>query len=292
MGDLDWVSSQPPATSGRSWPGPPPGKTDACPGVTPRPGPRAPLPARPDSPLLSRPPEVLLDPCRTWCPASACQAVCQLQEMGLQTPQLVQCKACDTEFCSACRASWHPGQGCPETVPITFLPGDARYLCAQWARAGGWGSQRRGWAPPSGSHGAGGEGGAPAPGSVTPRASSTPGLFVRLSLVSGDALCAAPCAEEAGCTLRVQGASARRAAAAKRARSREPRRRRPADGGQNRCRSRGPCGGLWPVTAAPLPSRALRAGPQVDTAAPGTQWEISNIRPSTSYEPCSAVRFG
>lgn len=63
--------------------------------------------------------------------------MCQLQEMGLQTPQLVQCKACDTEFCSACRASWHPGQGCPETVPITFLPGDARYLCAQWARAGG-----------------------------------------------------------------------------------------------------------------------------------------------------------
>ncbi|XP_036737766.2 E3 ubiquitin-protein ligase RNF144A isoform X1 [Manis pentadactyla] len=68
--------------------------------------------------------EVLLDPCRTWCPASTCQAVCQLQEMGLQTPQLVQCKACDLEFCSACRASWHPGQGCPETMPITFLPGE------------------------------------------------------------------------------------------------------------------------------------------------------------------------
>lgn len=275
MGDLDWVSSQPPATSGRSWPGPRPGKTDACPGVTPRPGPRAPLPARPDSPLLSRPPEVLLDPCRTWCPASACQAVCQLQEMGLQTPQLVQCKACDTEFCSACRASWHPGQGCPETVPITFLPGDARYLCAQRARAGGWGSQRRGWAPPSGSHGAGGEGGAPAPGSVTPRASSTPGLFV-YHLFQGTHC--APCPVQR-----------RRAAPCG---SREPRRRRPADGGQNRCRSRGPCGGLWPVTAAPLPSRVLRAGPQVDTAAPGTQWEISNIRPSTSYEPCSAVRFG
>ncbi|XP_027476845.1 E3 ubiquitin-protein ligase RNF144A isoform X2 [Zalophus californianus] len=68
--------------------------------------------------------EVLLDPCRTWCPASACQAVCQLQEMGLQTPQLVQCKACDMEFCSACKASWHPGQGCPEALPITFLPGE------------------------------------------------------------------------------------------------------------------------------------------------------------------------
>uniref|UniRef100_A0A452TAA8 E3 ubiquitin-protein ligase RNF144A n=1 Tax=Ursus maritimus TaxID=29073 RepID=A0A452TAA8_URSMA len=68
--------------------------------------------------------EVLLDPCRTWCPASTCQAVCQLQEMGLQTPQLVRCKACDMEFCSACKASWHPGQGCPETMPITFLPGE------------------------------------------------------------------------------------------------------------------------------------------------------------------------
>ncbi|XP_027793595.2 E3 ubiquitin-protein ligase RNF144A isoform X1 [Marmota flaviventris] len=68
--------------------------------------------------------EVLFDPCRTWCPASSCQAVCQVQDMGLQTPQLVQCKACDMEFCSACRARWHPGQGCPETMPITFLPGE------------------------------------------------------------------------------------------------------------------------------------------------------------------------
>ncbi|XP_047379184.1 E3 ubiquitin-protein ligase RNF144A isoform X2 [Sciurus carolinensis] len=68
--------------------------------------------------------EVLFDPCRTWCPASSCQAVCQLQDMGLQTPQLVQCKACDMEFCSSCRARWHPGQGCPETMPITFLPGE------------------------------------------------------------------------------------------------------------------------------------------------------------------------
>uniref|UniRef100_A0A673V7D5 E3 ubiquitin-protein ligase RNF144A n=1 Tax=Suricata suricatta TaxID=37032 RepID=A0A673V7D5_SURSU len=68
--------------------------------------------------------EVLLDPCRTWCPASACQAVCQLQDLAPQMPQLVRCTACDTEFCSACKASWHPGQGCPETMPITFLPGE------------------------------------------------------------------------------------------------------------------------------------------------------------------------
>ncbi|XP_036191319.1 E3 ubiquitin-protein ligase RNF144A isoform X3 [Myotis myotis] len=71
--------------------------------------------------------EVLLDPCRTWCPVSTCQAVCQLPEMGLQTSQPVQCKACATEFCSACKASWHPGQGCPETMPITFLPGDTSF---------------------------------------------------------------------------------------------------------------------------------------------------------------------
>ncbi|EMP42020.1 hypothetical protein UY3_00736 [Chelonia mydas] len=68
--------------------------------------------------------EVLLDPCRTWCPSSACQAVCQLQESGPQNPQLVQCKACDIEFCSSCKSNWHPGQGCQENIPITFLPGE------------------------------------------------------------------------------------------------------------------------------------------------------------------------
>ncbi|XP_039766179.1 E3 ubiquitin-protein ligase RNF144A isoform X2 [Ornithorhynchus anatinus] len=71
--------------------------------------------------------EVLMDPCRTWCPSSTCQAVCQLQEAGPQAPQLVQCQACHLEFCSACKASWHPGQGCQEAMPITFLPGETRY---------------------------------------------------------------------------------------------------------------------------------------------------------------------
>ncbi|KAK2533926.1 hypothetical protein Q9233_004463 [Columba guinea] len=69
--------------------------------------------------------EVLLDPCRTWCPSSTCQAVCQLQESSPQDPQLVQCKACDIEFCSACKSNWHPGQGCQESMPISFLPGEA-----------------------------------------------------------------------------------------------------------------------------------------------------------------------
>ncbi|KAM6464357.1 E3 ubiquitin-protein ligase RNF144A isoform 1-T2 [Liasis olivaceus] len=68
--------------------------------------------------------EVLLDPCRTWCPSSSCQAVCQLQESGPQSPQLVQCKVCDIEFCSACKSNWHPGQGCQENMPVSFLPGE------------------------------------------------------------------------------------------------------------------------------------------------------------------------
>lgn len=96
---------------------------------------------------------MLLDPCRTWCPASTCQAVCQLQEVALQTPQLVQCKACDTEFCSACKASWHPGQGCPETAPVTFLPGDTRYALRTAGMGRGLGEASGEGAFPPGSHG-------------------------------------------------------------------------------------------------------------------------------------------
>uniref|UniRef100_A0A4W5PSC6 RBR-type E3 ubiquitin transferase n=1 Tax=Hucho hucho TaxID=62062 RepID=A0A4W5PSC6_9TELE len=72
--------------------------------------------------------EVLLDPCRTWCPSSSCQAVCQLKEMEVAQPQLVKCAVCTLEFCSACKANWHPGQVCPpqeNNLPITaFLPGE------------------------------------------------------------------------------------------------------------------------------------------------------------------------
>ncbi|KAF5903401.1 disintegrin and metalloproteinase domain-containing protein 17 isoform X1, partial [Clarias magur] len=70
--------------------------------------------------------EVLLDPCRTWCPSSSCQAVCQLKEADSARPQLVRCGNCTLEFCSACKASWHPGQECQENPPITaFLPGES-----------------------------------------------------------------------------------------------------------------------------------------------------------------------
>ncbi|XP_038865246.1 probable E3 ubiquitin-protein ligase RNF144A-A isoform X2 [Salvelinus namaycush] len=72
--------------------------------------------------------EVLLDPCLTWCPSSSCQAVCQLKETEVALPQLVQCAVCTLEFCSACKANWHPEQACPpleNNLPITaFLPGE------------------------------------------------------------------------------------------------------------------------------------------------------------------------
>ncbi|KAG9336168.1 hypothetical protein JZ751_002515 [Albula glossodonta] len=69
--------------------------------------------------------EVLLDPCRTWCPSSSCQAVCQLKETDTPLPQRVQCAVCSLEFCSACKTRWHPGQACQENLPITaFLPGE------------------------------------------------------------------------------------------------------------------------------------------------------------------------
>ncbi|XP_069742324.1 probable E3 ubiquitin-protein ligase RNF144A-A isoform X3 [Narcine bancroftii] len=69
--------------------------------------------------------EVHLDPCRTWCPSSTCQSVCQVKEAEMQQAQMVQCANCNLEFCSLCKANWHPGQACQESLPITsFLPGE------------------------------------------------------------------------------------------------------------------------------------------------------------------------
>ncbi|XP_061098843.1 probable E3 ubiquitin-protein ligase RNF144A-B isoform X1 [Conger conger] len=70
--------------------------------------------------------EVLLDPCRTWCPSSSCQAVCQLKEEDPTGAQSVQCSVCSLEFCSSCRAGWHPGQSCQETPPSSsFLAAES-----------------------------------------------------------------------------------------------------------------------------------------------------------------------
>ncbi|KAL6486412.1 hypothetical protein MHYP_G00058040 [Metynnis hypsauchen] len=74
--------------------------------------------------------EVLLDPCRTWCPSSSCQAVCQLKEAEVSVPQLVQCPLCSLRFCSACRGDWHTGRACRDSLPIiTFLPGENSSVC-------------------------------------------------------------------------------------------------------------------------------------------------------------------
>ncbi|KAK2864142.1 hypothetical protein Q7C36_003296 [Tachysurus vachellii] len=64
--------------------------------------------------------EVLVDPCRTWCPSCSYQAVCQLQEAELPMPQLVKCPLCILRFCSACHADWHKGQTCQGPLPIGF----------------------------------------------------------------------------------------------------------------------------------------------------------------------------
>ncbi|CAL8312056.1 unnamed protein product [Lota lota] len=64
--------------------------------------------------------EVLLDPCRTWCPAPPCQAVCQLKGAESAAPQTVGCPACGLEFCSACRAQRHLGRTCLDSSSRTF----------------------------------------------------------------------------------------------------------------------------------------------------------------------------
>ncbi|XP_078146052.1 putative E3 ubiquitin-protein ligase RNF144A-B [Centroberyx gerrardi] len=56
--------------------------------------------------------EVLLDPCRTWCPSSSCQAVCRLPEAEPPGSQPARCPLCRLDFCSLCRAAWHPGRAC------------------------------------------------------------------------------------------------------------------------------------------------------------------------------------
>ncbi|XP_007901349.1 E3 ubiquitin-protein ligase RNF144B [Callorhinchus milii] len=63
--------------------------------------------------------EVHLDPFRTWCPESQCQAVCQVEASDSDRPVQVNCPSCHTQFCSVCKAGWHPGQTCQESLPIT-----------------------------------------------------------------------------------------------------------------------------------------------------------------------------
>uniref|UniRef100_UPI003AACD0B5 E3 ubiquitin-protein ligase RNF144A-like n=1 Tax=Centroberyx gerrardi TaxID=166262 RepID=UPI003AACD0B5 len=71
--------------------------------------------------------EVLLDPCRTWCPSSSCQAVCRLPEAEPPGSQPARCPLCRLDFCSLCRAAWHPGRACRDLLLLTsfllVLPG-------------------------------------------------------------------------------------------------------------------------------------------------------------------------
>ncbi|XP_034249747.1 E3 ubiquitin-protein ligase RNF19B [Thrips palmi] len=62
--------------------------------------------------------EVDRDATRTWCPRAGCETVCVLCSGAVPgpggsgpercQPQPVHCPSCETDFCSACRAEWHP----------------------------------------------------------------------------------------------------------------------------------------------------------------------------------------
>lgn len=55
--------------------------------------------------------EVEMDKSRMWCPKPGCETVCNVGDRS--RPHSVICPTCQTEFCSGCRATWHPGKPCP-----------------------------------------------------------------------------------------------------------------------------------------------------------------------------------
>ncbi|XP_062925955.1 E3 ubiquitin-protein ligase RNF144B-like [Mobula hypostoma] len=67
--------------------------------------------------------EIHLDPSRTRCPRVQCQAVCHIDAGDSHQAVPVQCPSCCTEFCSICKASWHPGQGCQKSPPFMLSKG-------------------------------------------------------------------------------------------------------------------------------------------------------------------------
>ncbi|XP_041040561.1 E3 ubiquitin-protein ligase RNF144B-like isoform X2 [Carcharodon carcharias] len=68
--------------------------------------------------------EVHLDPSRTWCPRVQCQTVCQIDVADSHQAVQVQCPSCHIQFCSVCKASWHPGQACQENQPFMSSKAD------------------------------------------------------------------------------------------------------------------------------------------------------------------------
>ncbi|XP_072267729.1 E3 ubiquitin-protein ligase RNF144B [Pyxicephalus adspersus] len=61
--------------------------------------------------------EVHLDPCRTWCPTTDCQTVCQIEASDSDIPVSVECHVCLLKFCSVCKKAWHPEHLCQENQP-------------------------------------------------------------------------------------------------------------------------------------------------------------------------------
>ncbi len=63
--------------------------------------------------------EVALDANRAWCPGKDCGAICHVCTdgdggNGQNDGSAVKCESCEKEFCSVCRATWHPGMTCVE----------------------------------------------------------------------------------------------------------------------------------------------------------------------------------
>lgn len=66
--------------------------------------------------------EVHLDPCRTWCPTTDCQTVCQVELNDSGLPVSVDCHVCHIKFCSACKRTWQPEHVCQEKPPVAVQP--------------------------------------------------------------------------------------------------------------------------------------------------------------------------
>nr|XP_018901959.1 PREDICTED: uncharacterized protein LOC109033695 [Bemisia tabaci] len=68
--------------------------------------------------------EVELDKSRVWCPRPGCETVCTLASTVERTvPQCVHCVTCSLDFCSNCRAGWHPGTPCRQEDLQPSIPG-------------------------------------------------------------------------------------------------------------------------------------------------------------------------
>ena len=56
--------------------------------------------------------EVDADPNRTWCPSKDCEEICEIVQSKTDDSATAYCTSCNLQFCSKCRAEWHPGEPC------------------------------------------------------------------------------------------------------------------------------------------------------------------------------------